>query len=56
MNNFWRGCFVGATGATLSLVLLAKVYADGIDTTCGNQGWKGEACQCRLLEKKDSRP
>lgn len=55
MKDFWGGCVIGAIGATLGLVLLAKMFVDGMDTTCMRQDWKGEACQCRLLEKKDSR-
>lgn len=55
MKEFASGVVLGAAVAVIAMMLIAKLAIGLVDDTCSKQGWKGEACQCRLLDKSKTK-
>src|SRR4051812_41839415 len=56
MDKFHAGFGTGALATFLGLMLIAHLVFSETDDLCAKQGWKGEACQCRLLDKNEPKP
>ncbi len=54
--GFVEGLWVGMAATLILLILVAKTSMWILDDACARQGWKGESCQCRKLEKAKVQP
>lgn len=56
MRDFIIDLAIGVIIGVSALGMLAHVVVNENDNLCEKQGWVGEACQCRILDKNWEKP